>query len=292
MRCHPAGGDPSAVAAARSATLSPQRRQDEQRSGADPEHAHDLRIDAPGRSNGPDRRIVTELVIRAFRTVGVDWPPVQAGFGALEPSLQRQRLNTVAAGVADKHPGHKSMVGAQAALWMSNRLLDLGDSPACGRRPNRARRTVSPTLRSTRSARRHRGAAAGSKRAGLTCETVSTARPPSSSGNRPPVEFDAASYAASRTDQPVAENPIAVHQYPGRFTSLSSGALSAGRCKADVQWREDPGFGATARMRPSSCWPRRTPLARASQADLPLMRTSRTSPAASCSWPGVSSTRR
>ena len=114
----PARGDPSAVAAARSATLSPQRRQDEQRSGADPEHAHDLRIDAPGRSNGPDRRIVTELVIRAFRTVGVDWPPVQAGFGALEPSLQRQRLNTVAAGVADKHPGHKSMVGAQAASWM------------------------------------------------------------------------------------------------------------------------------------------------------------------------------
>jgi hypothetical protein len=65
----PARGDPSAVAAARSATLPPQRRQDEQRSRANPEHAHDLRFDAPGRENGLDQRIVTELVIGAFRTV-------------------------------------------------------------------------------------------------------------------------------------------------------------------------------------------------------------------------------
>ena len=31
----------------------------------------------------------------------------QAGFGALEPGLQRQRLNTVAAGMAHKNPGHR-----------------------------------------------------------------------------------------------------------------------------------------------------------------------------------------
>jgi len=31
----------------------------------------------------------------------------QAGFGALEPGLQRQRLNTVAAGLAHKNPGHR-----------------------------------------------------------------------------------------------------------------------------------------------------------------------------------------
>jgi hypothetical protein len=65
----PARGDPSAVAGSDPQRCLHKRRQDEQRSGADPEHAHDLRFDAPGRLNGLDQRIVTELVMGAFRTV-------------------------------------------------------------------------------------------------------------------------------------------------------------------------------------------------------------------------------
>jgi hypothetical protein len=58
----------------------------------------------------------------------------QAGFGALEPGLQRQRLDTVAAGMADEYPGHRSMVDAELAERMRNRLLHFADIPAHQRR--------------------------------------------------------------------------------------------------------------------------------------------------------------
>ena len=58
----------------------------------------------------------------------------EAGFGALEPGLQRQRLDTVAAGMADEHPGHRSMVDAELAERMRNRLLHFADIPAHQRR--------------------------------------------------------------------------------------------------------------------------------------------------------------
>jgi hypothetical protein len=58
---------------------------------------------------GPSQSL---LPLHASRDAGVrvnvgDDLADQAGFGALRPGLQRQRLNTVAAGMTHKNPRHR-----------------------------------------------------------------------------------------------------------------------------------------------------------------------------------------